>query len=175
MNYPYQWNSGKPETICGHGARLSETNAIREELPKIVSRHKIKTIADVGCGDQNWMRKIEWLTEVKVYGFDAHPHNEHVLAFDCVKCVLPASFDMIQCIYVLNHLYEPGAIERAISNFKSSGIPWLLATYNEAEPLPLLGKPYSRLFHKTKTSANITRSWYYGLWKLNDVPDSLRK
>lgn len=166
MNYPHQWKSGMPETPCGHGARLSETQTIREELPKIVSRHKIETIADVGCGDQNWMNKIEWLGDVKVYGFDAHPRNDDVIVFDCVKCVLPAAFDMIQCVYVLNHLYERGAIKRAIANFKASGVPWLLATYNEVEPLPLLGKPYSKLFHKTKTSDDVERNWYYGLFKL---------
>ena len=155
-----------PETPCGHGARITETETIRAELPKLVSRHNIRAIADVGCGDQNWMRKIEWLDDVKVHGFDAHPRNDDVVVFDCTQCVLPASFDMIQCIYVLNHLYEPGAIARSIDNFKASGVPWLLATYNEIDPLPGLGKPYSKIFHKTKTTEDVKRFWYYGLFKL---------
>jgi hypothetical protein len=164
--YPHNWKSGLPETPCGKGAKIAETETIRQELPRIVSRHNIQSIADVGCGDQNWMNKINWENPVAVQGFDAHPRERIIIEFDCVKQIVPAAFDMIQCIYVLNHLYEFGAVEQAIVNFKKSGIPWLFVTYNEFDKLPGLGEPVEKIYHKTKTSEAVERFWYYGLFRL---------
>jgi len=165
VNYPNYWHSGMPETPCGKGARIAETELIRQELPKLVHSYKIQSIADVGCGDQNWMNEIKWLDTVAVQGFDAHPRERMIIEFDCTREIVPAVFDMIQCIYVLNHLYAPGAVEAAINNFKRSGIPWLFATYCDIDGLPGL-EPTEILHHKTKRGFEKTRVWSYGLFRL---------
>lgn len=164
--YPSTWLSGGRETPCGKGAKISETSLIRRVLPELVSLYNIDLIADVGCGDQNWMKKVEWFSDVIVQGFDQHPRSPEVTSFDCVKEIIPAGFDMIQCIYVLNHLYKPGHIEQAIENFKASRTPWLFVTFNDIDGLPGLGDPVKVIHHKIKKGAEETRKWSYGLWKL---------
>ncbi len=167
--YPNFWHSGMPETPCGKGAKISETVTIRRELPKLVDSYNIRSIADVGCGDQNWMKEIKWQTPVAVEGFDAAPINGLITTFDCTKEVLPPAFDMIQCCYVLNHLYYDGAVGRALANFERSGVPWLLVTYaefNGLTGLSELGDPVKKIYHKTKINGGVAYNWFYGLFRL---------
>jgi hypothetical protein len=110
-----KWNSGHPETPCGKGSLLSETKLIREILPKIISRYEVSTIADVGCGDQNWIKHTE-LKDAEYFGFDVEiiPGNKYRSVpepFDLLTDILPRPFDLIMCIYVLNHLYGPGDVD----------------------------------------------------------------
>lgn len=165
MNRPHKWDSGHPETVCGKGAKLSETIAIREWIPHLCERYDIKSIADVGCGDQNWMKHVTFRDHVHVAGFDYSPLATHVTRFDCTRDILTLHYDMIQCIYVLNHLYQEGDVDKAITNFYATGIPWLLATFSDLEPLPL-PHPIEVMFHKEKNSGGVIRHWSYGLFKL---------
>lgn len=164
MNRPSTWHSGWPETVCGKGAKLSETLAIRTWLPVLYDAYNVVTVADVGCGDRNWMRHTEFNPGVHILSYDFKPLAGDVHKFDCTKDVLPMKFDLIQCVYVLNHLYEEGAAQKAVLNFKHSGATWLLATYNDVDPFPLT--PIETMWHKEKISGYITRQWSYGLFKL---------
>jgi len=158
-----EWNSGKPETVCGKGSQISETKLIRKLLPEIFSRYNITTIADVGCGDQNWLKLVN-LTDRTYDGFDIKPRNKTVHEFNCLSDILPNPYDLVMCIYMLNHLYEPEAMDRAIENFKASKSRLLLSTFNTVDYFPL--EPIEQIFHKTKRSGAIERDWYYGVFVL---------
>jgi hypothetical protein len=163
-----KWNSGHPETPCGKGSLLSETKLIREILPKIISRYEVSTIADVGCGDQNWIKHTD-LKDAEYFGFDVEiiPGNKYRSVpepFDLLTDILPRPFDLIMCIYVLNHLYGPGDLDKAIANFRASGSKYLLATFNDVEGFPLQSK--MAIWHKEKRSGNVLRNWYYGVFEL---------
>ena len=113
------------------------------------------------------MEKVEWKSDVRVQGFDYVVRNKGVEQIDIVRQVVPAGFDMIQCVYVLNHLYTPGHIEKALNNFKESGIRWLFATQSDLYPLPGLGKPVEEAPHKVKNSGGRSYRWFYALWEIN--------
>ena len=156
------WNSGMPETVCGRGSTLKNTEAIRNWLPVLVNSYNIKTVADVGCGDQNWVKHVRWAVEYE--GFDVE-HTEP--SFNCVMQTLPQAFDLIMCVYVLNHLYADGEIDMALARFRKSGSRWLLATFNDVAGFPL--EPVCQMLHKEKKSGDVVRQWSYGLFELNKI------
>lgn len=97
-----EWGGGKPETPCGKGSTLDSTKNIRPVLQDWFLHYSIRRLADVGCGDQNWIRTLEL---PPVYqGFDLIPRNDQVQKFDLCKDVLPANYDAILCRHCLNHL-----------------------------------------------------------------------
>jgi hypothetical protein len=157
-----KWTSGLPETICGKGSTMKETSIIRDWLPQLVKEYQLKTIADVGCGDRNWITQVNWGENNVFYqGFDLEHHGER---FDCTRDILPLPFDLVLCIYVLNHLYESGAVQITLKNLRASGSRYLLATYNDVEGFPWC--PIQKRFHKTKRSKQVTRKWFYGIFEL---------
>ena len=158
-DYETKWQSGLPETVCGRGSKLENTVLIRDILPEIVAAYEVETIADVGCGDQNWIHHVEWPHHVEYDGYDiAHKG----IRFNCIEEVLPQPYDLIMTIYVLNHIYVKGGVKRAIKNFQASGSRMLLTTFSNDSASPYLGRPAAGWFHKTKSG----RDWYYGLFRL---------
>jgi 2-polyprenyl-3-methyl-5-hydroxy-6-metoxy-1,4-benzoquinol methylase len=141
---------------------------IRELIPEFIAQYRIKTIADVGCGDQNWIKKTD-LRGAEYTGYDyevltGHLYRQVPIQFDAVTEVLPRAYDMVMCIYVLNHLYGEGDIKKAVHNFQKSGSKWLLATFNDVDDFPLV--PAEKIFHKEKESGMVKRNWYYGWFPL---------
>lgn len=66
----WRWNIwGSKESRSGEGSTLSMTEGIRNNLPKIISQFRIKSIFDGPCGDFNWMKDID-LSEVRYVGAD---------------------------------------------------------------------------------------------------------
>lgn len=135
------WHSGLPETPCGFGSKLSNTRRQREWIPRIVSQYGIKTIADIGAGDLNWIKHIQWDVEYSAY--DLVPRHPDVEQFDLVKQI-PPKVDMLMCFWVLNHLpYEDS--QKAIENLKASGSKYLMMTdrprWREEQP-PEIQMPY---------------------------------
>ena len=61
------WQVG--ESLSGPGSEMHATENIRKAIPKLIDEWKIKTIADVSCGDFHWMRTVD-LSGVKYQGFD---------------------------------------------------------------------------------------------------------
>lgn len=97
-----EWGGGKPETPCGSGSTLKATEGIRGWLPVWFKTFNIHRLADVGCGDQNWIRTIKL---PPVYqGFDLIPRNDNVQKLDLCSEPLPGNYDAILCRHCLNHL-----------------------------------------------------------------------
>jgi hypothetical protein len=155
-----EWRSGLPETPCGKGSRIAETEAIRHYLPIIVENYEIRSIADLGCGDRNWMQKTSFPPGVKYVGYDIYPRDQETIKFDVVKDLLPDPVDLILCIYVLNHLSFSEA-QTALKNCVASGSKYLLMSNYHDEQVP--GEWVEGMPHK-KTSRH---EWFYNLWRLN--------
>jgi len=119
------WSSGLPETPCGFGSKLSETKKQREWIPGILKKYRIKSIADIGAGDLNWIRRMD-MGNVTYLPFDLVPRHPSVTQFDLVKQV-PPKVDMIMCLWVLNHLPADDCL-KAIANIKASGAKYLMMT-----------------------------------------------
>ena len=65
---------GLPETPCGFGSRLSETKAQRQWIPEIIGKYGIKTIADIGAGDLNWITHMN-MGGVEYAAYDLVPRK----------------------------------------------------------------------------------------------------
>lgn len=93
-------------------------------IPQMVEKHGIKTVADIGAGDLNWIQRMEW--DVEYSAFDLVPRHLNVQQFDLLQEV-PPKVDMILCLWVLNHLpFDHCRV--AINNLKASGSKYLMMT-----------------------------------------------
>lgn len=161
-----EWDSGLPETPCGKGSRFENTEEIRRFIPHVIESCGIKTIADVGCGDQNWIHDClptDPSCGIKYVGFDILPRRPAVIQFDVTREVLACRFDLVMCIYVLNHVY-PDAAERALRLIKESRSTFLLMSYSDSDQYSLAGagELVDSCFHKNTGR----HTWRYGLWKI---------
>jgi hypothetical protein len=95
-------------------------------LPRVVAKHEIRSIADIGAGDLNWVRHIAWPTGVTYTAYDLVPRHPSVQPFDLLA-EIPPPVDLLMCLWVLNHLpFED--CRRALANLRASGSRWLLMT-----------------------------------------------
>lgn len=140
--YKKGWTGGLPETPCGHGSKLAVTTAQREWIPRIIEKYGIHTVADIGAGDMNWIKKTE-LGDIEYTPYDLVPRLPEVKPLDLVTEV-PPHVDMIMCLWVLNHFpYEH--CQAAIQNIKDSGSKFLMMTdrlrYRKDQP-PEIAMPF---------------------------------
>ncbi len=136
------WTGGLPETPCGYGSRLDQTVRQRDWIPQLIDRYEIRTIADIGAGDLNWIHHMD-LRGAHYQAYDLVPRAPTVEPFDLVKQIPPA-VDLILCLWVLNHLpFEHS--RRAIANLRASAARYLLMTdrpiWRQEQP-PEIEMPY---------------------------------
>lgn len=145
---------------------LAETEVIRRFIPHVIESRGIRNVADVGCGDQNWIFDAIPDAESRgiIYsGFDVLPRHTSVIPFDVTREVLPWKFDLVLCIYVLNHIY-PDQAERALRLIKESGSKYLLMSYSDADEYSLAGAgELVDSCHHKRTARHL---WRYGLWQI---------
>lgn len=139
--YKKGWVGGMPETPCGSGSTMKETRQQREWLPAMIDKYGIRTVADIGAGDLNWIKTLDW--DVEYTPYDLVPRQPEVQPFDLIKQV-PPQVDLILCLWVLNHLpFEH--CRAAIKNLKSSGAKYLMMTdrpiWREEQP-PEIDMPF---------------------------------
>jgi SAM-dependent methyltransferase len=136
----YNGNRWKTEEGCsGIGSTLANTKSIREWLPELIKTRKIKSILDVGCGDLNWMSKIEIgipyigidvvpdliKKNIEIYSFPFRP-TKRFLVLDATSDEVPkADLVVIRC--VLYHLSYAN-ITRIIKNVLASEPRYVLIT-----------------------------------------------
>lgn len=118
------WRGGGKETPCGSGSKLCNTVEQREWLPQMASKYGIRTVADIGAGDLNWVRHVEW--DVEYTAYDLVPRHADVAEFDLVAEV-PPKVDAILCLWVLNHL-PADQCRAALENIRASGSGYLIMT-----------------------------------------------
>ena len=189
------WWTG--ETYSGYGSNLHQTQLIRQEIPRIIKKFKIKSMLDIPCGDFNWMRYII-LDNIKYIGADVVPDliknnrelyndsNRSFLTLDIVLDRLPQC-DLILCRDCLVH-FPYDLVTKAITNFKSSGAKYLLTTTFSASrqnpashslgnwhPLNLMGPPFNFPPPIYELNENCTEAGgqfsdkTLSLWRLDDL------
>lgn len=136
------WQSGLPETPCGYGSRLENTELQREWIPSVIRRYGIKTIADIGAGDKNWIKHTD-LCGAEYTGYDLVPRSPDIVEFDIVNQTAPKA-DLLICLWVLNHLPYKDC-QKALVNLKESGSKYLMMSdrpkYHHGQP-PEIIIPY---------------------------------
>ena len=162
-----EWESGKPETPCGAGSMFENTEQIRDIIPKVISMcGDIETIADVGCGDSNWIQAC--LPEgIEYTGYDIRPRYVDIIPFNVVSQVLPTGYDLILLITVMNHIKGDEFKGRAYRLLAESGSKYILMSYiNQDRPLI----PYTLIQSWEHESLDKNQekkkkhTWMYGLW-----------
>lgn len=131
------WTGGLPETLCGWGSTLRATRAQREWIPGILEKYNIKSIADIGAGDLNWMKYTDLPYDIEYTAYDLIPRKPEIKLFDITKSI-PPRVDLVMCLWVINHLNYTDA-QQAIKNLKASGSKYLMITdrpkwYKDAPP-----------------------------------------
>lgn len=127
------WTS--EESKSGLGSELKSTEVIREEIPEVLKKFKIKSFLDIPCGDFNWMNKVDF-GDVEYIGADIVEsmiesnikkyEGKNFKVLDITKDELP-KVDLIFVRDILGHFnYEN--IEKAINNMIKSGSKYLLTT-----------------------------------------------
>lgn len=188
------WNSD--ESQSGRGSSLSQTAAIRDELPRLCQRLGVASLLDVPCGDVHWISQID-LPGVCYRGLDIVPaliagnrarfagSGRDFQVLDVVARVPPQA-DLILCRDLLVHLPLRDAL-MALRNFRRSGSTWLLTTTfiareintelaGDWRPLNLLLPPFSlpppaaliTEFCTEEDGCYSDKS--LGLWRLADLP-----
>jgi len=123
--YSKGWSGGLPETPCGFGSKVSETKIQREWLPRMAEKYQVRSVVDIGAGDLNWIQHVQW--DVDYIGLDLVPRHPSVRAFD-VRTEVPPQADLALCLWLLNHLPEPDALQ-ALRNIRTAGCRWLAYTW----------------------------------------------
>lgn len=167
-----EWISGLPETPCGKGSMFENTGQIRSIVNEVVNDHQIGSIADVGCGDRNWIHDC-LPDSIKYQGFDVKPRYVDVTPFDVSREVLPSGYDLILCICVINHLSDDMAA-RAWRLLRESDNPMILCSYIKGYGPPVEYKLLQQWTHEAddvqkEKNKRFNRVWKYGLWRMNDA------
>lgn len=125
------------ESRSGLGSNLTQTAALRAELPALLADLGVRSVLDVPCGDFFWMSKID-LGPVRYIGADIvasvvernrdryrRPDREF-LVNDLTRDALPSA-DLIFSRDCLVHLSDDD-IFRALENIRRSGATYLATT-----------------------------------------------
>lgn len=135
-----RFTSGLPETLCGAGSTLAETEYLRSGLLWVLQDLGVKKLLDAPCGDFHWMSHVD-LGDIEYIGADysaanlkaARTRNEtielHLL--DIVRDDLPQA-DAMLCRDFYQHLPDE-MVFAALRNFIASDITWLLLTTHDNE------------------------------------------
>lgn len=176
-----------PESRSGPGSRQDSRAAQHalETLVSVTERYAIRSIADIPCGDFNWIGAyLSACPNVEYTGFDIVTElverNQRVFPsrqfaeLDIVSRV-PPRFDLIFCKDLINHL-EDGEIAQAVANMRQSESKYLLATNNFGYVNEkLTRKKYHSSRHVDLTTAPfryqqpLWHDHYLGFWQLADM------
>lgn len=135
------WSFGRSDIpLSGTGSSLDATVNLRSALPDLVRRLNVGTLVDVGCGDYNWMSRIDLPCDY--VGIDIVPwlieRNSEKYGSDKVRFLTgdvvaepPPKGDLLLCREVLFHLSLEDGIA-ALRNMVASGCSYLLFTTDHA-------------------------------------------
>ena len=146
------------QSVCGPGSSSNATEDIREHLPKIFKKYKIKSMIDAACGDFHWMKEVD-LKGLKFHGYDIMPEyiednkerfgskNIKFEVKDVIEEKITQEVDLIMCRDLIMHL-RWDKVKKLIKNFKNSKSKYLLATnfsnknsHNDGYIYPAMASP----------------------------------
>ncbi len=132
---------GSAESASGLGSERS-SGTVRHALAvldDVIRTHGIRSIADIPCGDFNWMPELLAAhSDLTYVGYDVVPalirdirlsHPTHDFRLLDITQTTPERADLIFSKDLLNHLSEAD-VWAALGNMVASGGDWLLVTTN---------------------------------------------
>lgn len=134
----YMKNSWQdPESVSGKGSSLAATAKVREELPKLLNKLRIRTLLDIPCGDYNWWKEMD-LPAISYTGADIVPEliaenqkkygdESHRFIVMDLTDEIALGYDMIFCRDLLGHFSE-SHLQLALISLRMSRPKYLLAT-----------------------------------------------
>ena len=131
------WHGGLPETPCGYGALIRQTARQRIWIPEGIDKYGIESIADIGCGDLNWISGVDLGCDYA--GYDLVVRARGVKRFDVLKDPIPTA-DCLLVLWVINHLL-PHQQRMVMEKIRTSGARYLIQTYDPRQE-PCADVPY---------------------------------
>lgn len=136
------FTGGLPETECGAGSTLANTETVREWLPRVLRQIEAKLLLDIPCGDFNWMSRTD-LSMVDYLGCDNdkrhiyaamgkhsppkfRPRSTTFMRADLFTSKLFEA-DVILCRDFFQHLPLPRVVE-ALERIQDTGARYMIAT-----------------------------------------------
>lgn len=132
---------GSEESVSGPGSERS-AGAVRHSLQvldTVIREHGIRSMADIPCGDFNWMPELLAAhPDLGYVGYDVVPEliRENRLRYPArdfrpldIAQAVPTRADLVFSKDLLNHLGEAD-VWAALENMVTSGAEWLLVTTN---------------------------------------------
>lgn len=135
----WKWN----ESFSGVGSELAPTKNLIKFLPHILMERGVRKIADLGCGDFFWMQHVAFNSGISYFGGDSVEEliktnqekfgsDQYTFAVhDIINDPIP-EVDLVLVRDVFFHL-KIDDIKLALSNIKSSGARYLLATTHDSK------------------------------------------
>lgn len=191
--YENHWRSDASKS--GTGSDDEQTKEVRSILERVFDDYKITSMADIPCGDFNWMEKVKFPANFQYFGFDI---VEELIASDTEKYGSPTktfqwadittsnlpAVDLIFCRDCLVHLSYDG-IGQALKNIKKTGSKYLLTTTFTSHqnrnivsgnwrPINLMAKPFSFpeplvVYNELCTENERYTDKSLALWRIDDL------
>lgn len=132
---------GSRESASGPGSERAAPTVLLalHVLDTVIREHGIRSMADIPCGDFNWMPELLAAhPDVTYVGYDVVPalirdnrlsHPTHEFRLLDITLAAPERTDLIFSKDLLNHLSEAD-VWAALENMVASGADWLLVTTN---------------------------------------------
>jgi hypothetical protein len=176
------YNSNKnadDETVSGIGSKIENTKELLNQIPQILKEYNISSVFDIGCGDFNWMRKIdlsginytggEIVAEVVCANKKYESKNITFKSFDITSDEIP-TFDLIIVRGVLS-FYNTKTVKSIINKIISSNSKYILLTNftdSNKTKVNFLNSPYN--FPQPIKNINDGLVKHLSLWKIVDLP-----
>jgi len=176
------WGDLQSRSGAGSNRDSGSVRHALDVLSRITEQYDATSIADIPCGDFNWIDS--YLTahpQVAYVGYDivralVRANRAHFPRFTFepldIVAQVPAAADLIFCKDLFNHLQER-EIVAAVANMRRSGSRWLLASNNFGHAYMPLGQgPHKDSRHVDLTlppfcyRAPLWNDHYLGLWAL---------
>jgi len=184
---------GSAESLSGPGSER-ESGSVKQAiiaLGEALRTHDIKSIADIPCGDFNWMPTfLEQHPGISYAGYDIVDeiiagnrarHQERSFTQLDITRETPGYADLVFSKDMLNHLTDKDCWA-ALANMVRSGATYLMATSNagfENEDLPLDFGGMSRLQNLRAAPFNfpepLYEDGYLAMWRTADLSFLLDK
>jgi hypothetical protein len=186
-----RWVSEESASGPGSDRRSDQVAHALRVLAEVAEAHDIRSMADIPCGDFNWIG--DFLTarpRIAYVGYDIvddliaqnrkrHP-EQRFEALD-ITAQVPPAVDLIFSKDLINHLFDRD-VWAALDNMVASGSRWLLITSNtgaENSELELMTPRSSRLLDLRAAPWGFPEptyaDHYLSLWRIEDLKPVLAR
>jgi SAM-dependent methyltransferase len=113
-----------------HPSRTSVQYAVRKPLLDWLEAQDVRglRVLDVGCGDRPYEELLSGAAEIVGFDVPGNPHADLHGSIDAIP-VEEASFDVVLCLQVLEHVPDPAAAVRELRRVVKPGGRVLLSTH----------------------------------------------